>query len=91
MVCLIVGLAFHDHGRMARDGHGLPKVSLGPVMAYSSIPCGCLPLKWLHGRAGGLRPSYYPFGYPRPCASAPIPVILNPQSEVAVLRKVCED
>jgi hypothetical protein len=28
------------HGRMARDGHGFPKVSLGPNMPYPSTPCG---------------------------------------------------
>jgi hypothetical protein len=28
------------HGRMARDGHGLPIVSLGPAMPYPSTPYG---------------------------------------------------
>jgi hypothetical protein len=28
------------HGRMARGGHGLPKVSVGPAMPYPSMPCG---------------------------------------------------
>jgi hypothetical protein len=27
------------HGRMARGGHGLPKVSLGPAMPHPSTPC----------------------------------------------------
>jgi hypothetical protein len=27
------------HGRMARGGHGLPKVSLGPTMPNPFIPC----------------------------------------------------
>ena len=29
-----------NHGRMARGGHGLPKVSPGPAMPNQSIPCG---------------------------------------------------
>jgi hypothetical protein len=28
------------HGRMASGGHGLPKVSPGPAMPDSSMPCG---------------------------------------------------
>jgi hypothetical protein len=28
------------HGRMARGGHGHPKVSLGPAMTDPSTPCG---------------------------------------------------
>jgi hypothetical protein len=28
------------HGRMERGGNGLPKVSQGPAMLYSSTPCG---------------------------------------------------
>jgi hypothetical protein len=28
------------HGCMARGGHGLPKVSPGPVMPFPSMPCG---------------------------------------------------
>jgi hypothetical protein len=28
------------HGRMARGGHGLPKVSPRPAMPYPSTPCG---------------------------------------------------
>jgi hypothetical protein len=30
------------HRRMARGGHGLPKVSLGAVMPYPSTPCDSL-------------------------------------------------
>ena len=46
------------HGRMARGGLGLPKVSLGPAIPYSSTPCGqANPEK-------ALRPGtvFYPFG-----------------------------
>jgi hypothetical protein len=28
-----------DHGRMARGGHKLPEVSLGPAMPYLPTPC----------------------------------------------------
>jgi hypothetical protein len=28
------------HGRMARGGHGLPKVSPWPALLYLSMPCG---------------------------------------------------
>jgi hypothetical protein len=30
----------NNHGRMARGGHGLPKVWLGPTMPNPSMPCG---------------------------------------------------
>jgi hypothetical protein len=57
----------YRHGRMARGGHGLPKVSLGPAMPYPSTPCG-----WPTYRAGGLRltSDFYPFGHPTPYAYA---------------------
>jgi hypothetical protein len=29
-----------NHSCMARGGHGLPNVSLGPAMPYLSTPCG---------------------------------------------------
>jgi hypothetical protein len=29
-----------NHGRMARGGHGIPKVSPGPAMPDPSTPCG---------------------------------------------------
>jgi hypothetical protein len=32
--------AHSNHGRMARGGHGLPKVSSGPTMPDPSTPCG---------------------------------------------------
>jgi hypothetical protein len=48
---------------MARDGHGLPKVSLGPAMSCPSMPCWwgtpeksfCLFQGWPACRAGGQR------------------------------------
>jgi hypothetical protein len=41
-----------SHGYMARGGHGLPKVSLGPAMSYlSTLP------KQLYGMASNLQPS----------------------------------
>jgi hypothetical protein len=53
MVCLTVGLASSEimksHGRMARGGHELPKVSLGPAMPYISTPCRRPPLKRSYG------------------------------------------
>jgi hypothetical protein len=58
---------FEKHGRMARGGHRLLKVSLGPVMLDPSMPCGqdtpetALHLQpfqgWSACRAGNLRPS----------------------------------
>jgi hypothetical protein len=41
------------HGHMARGGHGLLQVSLGPTMPYPSTPCGQPPLKRPHGRLRG--------------------------------------
>jgi hypothetical protein len=37
---LIVLLDYDCHGRMARGGHRLPKVSPGLAMPYPSMPCG---------------------------------------------------
>jgi hypothetical protein len=34
------GSAVGSHGRMARGGHGLPKVSPGLARPYLSMPCG---------------------------------------------------
>jgi hypothetical protein len=53
------------YGRMARGGHGLPKVSIGPAKHYPSTPCGRVTSEttlWpfqglLAYRAGSLRPS----------------------------------
>jgi hypothetical protein len=56
---------------MAKGGHGLPKVLLGPAMSYLSIPCRYPPLKQPYsltavsgmaaGMAGSLRPPSTPF------------------------------
>jgi hypothetical protein len=55
------------HGRMARGGHRLPKVSLGPAMPNSSMPCRwATPVQgWLAHRADGLRPFYTLLDTPR--------------------------
>jgi hypothetical protein len=63
---------------MARGGHGLPKVASGPTMPYPSMPCkratpetALWPFQgWFICWAGGLRPVFYPFGYPTPYAYA---------------------
>jgi hypothetical protein len=59
-------------GRLARGGHGLPKVSPGPAMTYPSIPCGTTPETalwafqgWTVRRAGGMRLSSTPLDTPR--------------------------
>jgi hypothetical protein len=49
------------HGRMARGGHGLPKVSLGPAMSYLSTPCG-------RATPETVLQVFYTFGYPTPYA-----------------------
>jgi hypothetical protein len=48
------------HERMARGGHELPKVSLGPSMLYPFTPCRRPPVK--HG--GRPATIFYPLGYP---------------------------
>jgi hypothetical protein len=61
------------HGRMARCGHGLPKVSPGPAKPYPSMPWGRVTpetallsfLGWPAHKAGGLRPSSTPLDTPR--------------------------
>jgi hypothetical protein len=57
------------------DGHGLPKVSLGPTMPYPSTPCKRPPLKRLYGCFRGGHPQdkqpvtfFYPLGLPTPYA-----------------------
>jgi hypothetical protein len=40
MVEPILGKEYQEHGHMARGGHGLPKLSLGPSMLNYSTPCG---------------------------------------------------
>jgi hypothetical protein len=55
-------------GRMARGGHGLPKVLLGPAMPFLSTPCSRTTLEmvlwpfqgWPTRRVGGLCPSSTP-------------------------------
>jgi hypothetical protein len=61
------------HGRMAKGGHGLPKVSPWPAKPYRSTPCGRATYKttlqpfqrWPARRAGGLRSSSTPLDTPR--------------------------
>jgi hypothetical protein len=57
------------HGRMARDGHGFPMVSLGPIVPNPSTPCGqAIPVTAISGvaRPQGGQPVavFYPFGHP---------------------------
>jgi hypothetical protein len=76
---------------MARGGHGLPKVSPGPAMPYPSTPCGWttpetalrLFQEWPARRAGGLRPSFYPFGHPTlyACGDPSVDKIVTPASK----------
>jgi hypothetical protein len=56
---------------MARGGHGLPKVSLGPAMLYPSMPCGWPYDNFRDGRQHSGQPAtiFYPLGYPMPYAS----------------------
>jgi hypothetical protein len=80
-----------DHGRIARGGHGLPKVSPGPAMAYPSTPCGratsetgLQPFQgWPSRRVAGLQPSSSLLDPPTPCAYD-----FDPDIEVTVLRLV---
>jgi hypothetical protein len=61
------------HERMARGGHGLPKVLPGTALPDTSTPCGQatpettlrLFLGWLTRKAGSLRPSSTPLDTPR--------------------------
>jgi hypothetical protein len=41
------------HGHMARSGHGLPKVSLGPAMLYPCTPWRRPALNWIYIFHGG--------------------------------------
>jgi hypothetical protein len=66
---------------MARGGHGLPKVSLGPVMPYPSTPCRGAPLKQPYGCFRGGCPQggwsvaiFYPLGH---CAAHQMPLCLG--------------
>jgi hypothetical protein len=68
-----VWVAAGEHRRMARVGHGLPKVLLGSAMPDPSTPCrgatsetALWPIQgWPAHRAGGLRPSSTPLDIPR--------------------------
>jgi hypothetical protein len=71
---LFLFTGFANHGRMARDGHGLPKVLLGPAMPDPSTPCGrATPVTALTTISGvacpqGSRPAavFYAFGHHTP-------------------------
>jgi len=71
--CILLQEQRLKHGRMARGGHGLPKVLTGPVMPCPSTPCGrvtpetalCSFQGWPTCRVGGLRPSFIPLDTPR--------------------------
>jgi hypothetical protein len=53
---------------MARGGHGLPKLSLGPTMPYPSMPCGrATPETALQPFQVAV---FYPLGHPTPYAYA---------------------
>jgi hypothetical protein len=63
------------YGRMARDAHGLLKVSTGLIISYPSMPYGRHPLKWPYSRLGVAHPQggwpvtiFYPFRLPTPDA-----------------------
>jgi hypothetical protein len=47
-----ININVSKHGRMARGGHGLPKVSLRPAMPCPTLlrPAGGPSLKWPHDR-----------------------------------------
>jgi hypothetical protein len=80
LCCFLRRLAFHrsDHERIARGGHGLPKVSFGPAMPDASTLCRLatpetalrLSQGWPAHRAAGLRPSSNLLDAPRPMPTA---------------------
>jgi hypothetical protein len=53
---------------MARGGHKLPEVTLGPAIPYLFMPCG----RFRDGYPKGWQPGavFYPLGHPMPYASA---------------------
>jgi hypothetical protein len=51
---------------MARGGHGLPKVLLGPAMPNPLMPCGRPALRWLQGKQPAA--VFYPLGHATPYA-----------------------
>jgi hypothetical protein len=65
---------YGPQGRMAWGNQGLCKVSLEPAMHDHTTPCGRTLYEQLYGveayRLSGLRPSYYPLGYPMGMAYA---------------------
>jgi hypothetical protein len=66
----------HAHRRMARGGHGLPKVLLRPALPHPSMRWGGPPLQgWLICRVGGLRPSSSPLDTLR-CMPLAMPMCL---------------
>jgi hypothetical protein len=66
---------------MARGGHGLPKVSHGPAMPDSSMPCGrAIPEK-------ALRPYiFFPFRHCMPYAYVLITLFVPSGSHLAVVQ-----
>jgi hypothetical protein len=64
---------------MARGGHGLPNVSLGPAMPHPSKPCRWQPLKQPFGHFRSGRPQdrrpmavFYPLEHSTPYASVSV-------------------
>jgi hypothetical protein len=80
-----------SHGRMARGGHGLPKVSLGPAMPNLSMPCGqattekaLQPLQgWPAYKVSWLRPFSTPLDIPR---RTPMVPVKTPSNQIVVRR-----
>jgi hypothetical protein len=66
-IVLFLNPISQQHGRMARGGHGLPKVSLPLYALQVAIPeTALLPFQgWPAHRAGSLRPSCTPLVTPR--------------------------
>jgi hypothetical protein len=69
---------------MARGGHGLPKILLGPAMPYLNMSVRQPPLKQRYSRFRGGRPQggwpvavFYPLGHPRPYASGWEPELIR--------------
>jgi hypothetical protein len=63
----------HEHGRMARAGKGLPKVSPGAAIPYPSMPCGWATFETVLQLFQRCPPQgrwpaavFYPFGQPTP-------------------------
>jgi hypothetical protein len=79
------------HGCMARGGHAIPNVWLGPAMPYLSTSCGRPPLERPYGHFRDGRPQreqpaaiLYPLGHPTPYASSLTPLL------IAALRPICQ-